>query len=185
MQSNDSTRPAMNQSGQEPCSLVQVQSKKFLDRDGTNPKSFGTLTELPWPALDQSTRGRIGPSTLGVTDTPSQQIDSYTYTHTCRLILPFRSHNVNHTPYQLPLATHPGRNFPTSKAAGSPSPPDHISPWKTAPKPLPAGIGQLSSLLPFPPSCRAPAASICTGCSDQGDAPVFEAPVGVYPHFRW
>jgi len=37
MMPNDSTSPAMDQSGLEPSSLVQVQSKKFLDRDRTNP----------------------------------------------------------------------------------------------------------------------------------------------------
>jgi len=42
---------------------------------------------------------------------------------------------------------------------GSPSQPCHISPWKTAPTPVPAGIGQLSSPLPFPPSSRAPTGS--------------------------
>jgi hypothetical protein len=57
-----------------------------------------------------------------------------------------------------------------------PSPPCHISPWKTAPTPVPAGIGQLSSPLPFPPSSRAPAAGISTGCSAGGDAPVFGPP---------
>jgi hypothetical protein len=56
MQGNDSTSPAMDQSGLEPSSLVQVQSKKFLDRDRTNPQFFGTWTELAWTALDQSTR---------------------------------------------------------------------------------------------------------------------------------
>jgi hypothetical protein len=54
--SNDSTSPAMDQSGLEPSSIVQVQSKKFLDRDGTNPQFFWTWTELAWTALDQSTR---------------------------------------------------------------------------------------------------------------------------------
>jgi len=53
---NDSTSPAMDQSGLEPSSLVQVQSKKSLDRDRTNPQFFGTGTELAWTALDQSTR---------------------------------------------------------------------------------------------------------------------------------
>ena len=54
--SNDSTSPAMDQSGLEPSSLVQVQSKKFLDRDRTNPQFFETWTELAWTALDQSTQ---------------------------------------------------------------------------------------------------------------------------------
>jgi len=31
---------------------------------------------------------------------------SYTYTHTCRFILPLTSHIANLTPYHLPLATH-------------------------------------------------------------------------------
>ena len=53
---NDSTSPAMDQSGLEPSSLVQVQSKKFLDQDRTNPQFFGACTELAWTALDQSTR---------------------------------------------------------------------------------------------------------------------------------
>jgi hypothetical protein len=53
---NDSTSPAMDQSGPEPSSLVQVQSKQFLDRDRTNPQNFGTWNELAWTALDQSTR---------------------------------------------------------------------------------------------------------------------------------
>jgi len=53
---NDSTSPAMDQSGLEPSSLVQVQSKKCLDRDRTNPQFFGTWTEVAWTALDQSTR---------------------------------------------------------------------------------------------------------------------------------
>ena len=44
----------MDQSGLEPSSLVQVQSKKFLDRDRTNPQFFGTWTELAWTDLDQS-----------------------------------------------------------------------------------------------------------------------------------
>jgi hypothetical protein len=46
----------MDQSGLEPSSLVQVQFKKFLDRDRTNHQFFGTWTELAWTALDQSTR---------------------------------------------------------------------------------------------------------------------------------
>ena len=53
---NDSTSPAMDQSVLEPSSLVQVQSKKFLDRDRTNPQFFWTWTELALIALDQSTR---------------------------------------------------------------------------------------------------------------------------------
>jgi hypothetical protein len=53
---NDSTSPAMDQSGLEPSSLVQVQSKEFLDWDRTNPQFFGTWTELAWTDLDQSTR---------------------------------------------------------------------------------------------------------------------------------
>jgi hypothetical protein len=47
---------------------------------------------LDWAGLDcfrPAHSGRIGPNTLAVTDTLSQQIDSYTHTHTCRLILPF------------------------------------------------------------------------------------------------
>jgi len=53
---NDSTSLAMDQSGPEPSSPVQVQSKKFLDRDRTNPQFFWTRTELAWTALDQSIR---------------------------------------------------------------------------------------------------------------------------------
>jgi len=54
--SNDSTSPAMDQSGLEPSSVVQVQSKKFFDRDQTDPQFFGAWTELAWTALDHSTR---------------------------------------------------------------------------------------------------------------------------------
>jgi len=36
----------MDQSGLEPSSLVQVQSKKCLDQDQTNPQFFATWTEL-------------------------------------------------------------------------------------------------------------------------------------------
>jgi hypothetical protein len=49
----------------------------------------------------------------------------------------------------------------------------HISPWGTAPIPVPAGSGPLCSALSFPPSFRAPAAGISTGCRVGGDAPVF------------
>jgi hypothetical protein len=35
---NDSTSPAMDQSRPEPSSIVQVQSKKFLDWDRTDPR---------------------------------------------------------------------------------------------------------------------------------------------------
>jgi hypothetical protein len=55
----------------------------------------------------------------------------------------------------------------------SPSPPYHLSPWRTAPIPVPAGTGPLSSPLPSPPLSRAPAAGVSTGCSVGGDAPVF------------
>jgi len=58
---NDSTSPAMDQSGLEPSSLVQVQSKKFLDRDWTNPQFFWTWTERAWTALDLSTRAESAP----------------------------------------------------------------------------------------------------------------------------
>jgi len=44
----------MDMSGQEPSSLVQVQSRKFLNCDRPNPQFFGTLTELAWTASDQS-----------------------------------------------------------------------------------------------------------------------------------
>jgi len=57
------------------------QSPIFLDMDRPGLESFG---QVHW--------GRISPNTLGVTDLLSQQIDSYTYTHTCRLILPFTTH---------------------------------------------------------------------------------------------
>jgi len=53
---NDSTSPAMDRSGLDPSSLVQVQSKEFSDRDRSNPQFFGTWTELDWTVLDQSTR---------------------------------------------------------------------------------------------------------------------------------
>jgi hypothetical protein len=46
----------MDQSGLEPSSIDQVQSKKLLDRDQTNPQFFGTWTVLAWTALDQSTK---------------------------------------------------------------------------------------------------------------------------------
>jgi hypothetical protein len=46
----------MDQSRLEPSSLVQVQSKKFLDRDQTDPQIFGAWTELAWTAFDQPTR---------------------------------------------------------------------------------------------------------------------------------
>ena len=39
---NDSTSPAMDQSRPEPSSPVQVQSKKFLDWDRTNPRCWQT-----------------------------------------------------------------------------------------------------------------------------------------------
>jgi hypothetical protein len=54
--SNDSTSPAMNQSGLEPSSLVKVQYKKILDQDRTNPQFFCIWNELPWTASDHSTR---------------------------------------------------------------------------------------------------------------------------------
>jgi len=103
--SNGFTSPAMDQSGLEPSSLGQVQSKKFLDQNRTNPQCFQTGTELGWTASDQSTPARIGPNVLGVTDTLSHQMDSYTYTHTCRLILPFTNRNAHLTPHPSPLAT--------------------------------------------------------------------------------
>jgi len=56
---NDSTSPAMEQSGLEPSSQVQVQSKKFVDWDRTNPQFFGAWTELAWTALEQSTRAEL------------------------------------------------------------------------------------------------------------------------------
>jgi hypothetical protein len=37
-ESNDSTSPAMDQSRPEPSSPVQVQSKKYLDWDRTDPR---------------------------------------------------------------------------------------------------------------------------------------------------
>ena len=83
--------------------------------------------------------------------------------------------NVKDWPLRPPCLTPVGtsrRPWPP----GSPSPPYHIFPWKTAPIPVPAGTGPLSSPLPSPPSSRAPAAGISTGCSDGGDAPVFGPP---------
>jgi len=75
--------------------LGSDQSPIFRDLDWTGLDCFGPVH-----------LGRIGPNTQGITDTLSQQIDSYTYTHTCRLTLPFKSHNAHLTPHHLPLATH-------------------------------------------------------------------------------
>jgi len=85
----------------------------FWTRIGQIPNLLGP--GLNWPGLlGTGPLGQIGPNTLGVTDTFSHQIDWYTYTHTCRLILPFTSHNALITPHHLPLATHPGGNISTS-----------------------------------------------------------------------
>ena len=53
---NDSTSPAIDQSGPGPSKSSPIQSEKFLDRARTNPQFFGTWTELAWTALDQSIR---------------------------------------------------------------------------------------------------------------------------------
>ena len=74
--------------------LWSDQSPIFRDLDWTGRDSFRPVD-----------LGRIGPNTLGVTDSLSQQIDSYTYSHTCRLILPFTSHNTHLTLPHLLLAT--------------------------------------------------------------------------------
>ena len=46
----------MDHSRLEPSSSVQAQSKKWLDRNLTNPQFFATWTELPWTALDHSSK---------------------------------------------------------------------------------------------------------------------------------
>jgi hypothetical protein len=55
---------------------------------------------------------RIGPNTLGVTDTLSQETDSYTYTDI--FIMPFTSHNAHITlhPSLLPTCHSPRRELP-------------------------------------------------------------------------
>jgi len=52
---NDSTSPAIDQSGPGPSKSSPIQSEKFLDRARTNPQFFGT-----WTALDQSIRAESG-----------------------------------------------------------------------------------------------------------------------------
>ena len=51
---NDSTSPGVEQSRLDRSGFSPVQSKRFLDRDRTNPQFCWTRTRLDWTGVDQS-----------------------------------------------------------------------------------------------------------------------------------
>jgi len=95
---DDSPCPAMDQSGMQPSSLVQVQSKKFLNLNWTNPQFFGTWTELAWTALDQSTQAE---SARICWESTNWLIHIYSYMQTHLAI-----HKSQCSSHPSPLATH-------------------------------------------------------------------------------